>query len=173
MMEESATACVSGDFSQALEKAKEADKKEKALCKQRERYGLVDQINLDLTYAVCFNLANCYHQNGMKKEALREYSAIVKNKQYPQAGRLRANMGNIYYEQREYPEAIKNYRMALDQVPNTGKEVRFKIIRNIGTAFVRMGQFQDAIGQYDTIMQGNPDHQTGFNLVLCYYALED
>ncbi|CAN0528285.1 unnamed protein product, partial [Ectocarpus sp. 8 AP-2014] len=95
-------------------------------------------INLDLTYAVCFNLANCYHQNGMKKEALREYGAIVKNKQYPQAGRLRANMGNIYYEQREYPEAIKNYRMALDQVPNTGKEVRFKIIRNIGTAFVRM-----------------------------------
>lgn len=33
--------------------------------------------------------------------------------------------------------------------------------------------WQDAIGQYDTIMQGNPDHQTGFNLVLCYYALED
>lgn len=28
------------------------------------------------------------------------------------------------------------------KVPNTGKEVRFKIIRNIGTAFVRMGQFQ-------------------------------
>lgn len=32
-------------------------------------------------------------------QALREYSAIVKNKQYPQAGRLRANIGNIYYEQ--------------------------------------------------------------------------
>lgn len=31
---------------------------------------------------------------------------------------------------------------AVLQVPNTGKEVRFKIIRNIGTAFVRMGQFQ-------------------------------
>ncbi|CAM9141027.1 unnamed protein product, partial [Sphacelaria rigidula] len=173
MMEDSAASCVEGNFTQALEKAKEADKKEKALCKLRERHGLIDQINLDLTYAVCFNLANCYHQNGMRKEALREYGAIVKNKQYPQAGRLRANIGNIYYEQREYPEAIKNYRMALDQVPNTGKEVRFKIIRNIGTAFVRMGQFQDAIGQYDLIMQGNPDHQTGFNLVLCYYALED
>lgn len=46
------------------------DKKEKALCKLRERHGLVDQINLDLTYAVCFNLANCYHQNGMKKEVM-------------------------------------------------------------------------------------------------------
>ncbi|CAM9133796.1 unnamed protein product [Discosporangium mesarthrocarpum] len=173
LIEESAAAGVDSDFALALEKAKEADKKEKALCKHRERHGLVDQINLELTYAVCFNLANCYHQNGMKKEALREYGAIVKNKQHPQAGRLRANMGNVYYEQREYPEAIKNYRMALDQVPNSGKEVRFKIIRNIGTAFVRMGQFQDAIGQYDTIMQGSPDHQTGFNLVLCYYALED
>lgn len=32
-------------------------------------------------------------------QALREFGAIVKNKQYPQAGRLRANMGNIYYEQ--------------------------------------------------------------------------
>lgn len=28
------------------------------------------------------------------------------------------------------------------KVPNTSKEVRFKIIRNIGAAFVRMGQFQ-------------------------------
>lgn len=44
------------------------DRKEKLLCKLRERHGLIDQINLDLTYAVCFNLANCYHQNGMRKE---------------------------------------------------------------------------------------------------------
>lgn len=35
----------------------------------------------------------------MREQALREYGAIVKNKQYPQAGRLRANMGNIFYEQ--------------------------------------------------------------------------
>ena len=53
--------------------------------------------------------------------------------------------GNIYYQQRKYPAAIKMYRMALDQIPNTGKETRFKIMRNIGNAFVRLGQFQDAI----------------------------
>lgn len=34
----------------------------------RERHGLTDHINLDLTYAVCFNLAYCYHQNDMRKE---------------------------------------------------------------------------------------------------------
>ena len=65
------------------------------------------------------------------------------------------------------------YRMALDQIPNTGKEIRFKIFRNIGNAFVRLGQFQDAIQSYETIMGGSPDFQTGFNLILCYYALGD
>jgi len=93
------------------------------------------------------------------------------------------------------------YRMALDQIPNTGKEIRFKIFRNIGNAFVRLGQFQvrdvlrrarvhmqqcervfichpqraaqDAIPSYETIMGGNPDFQTGFNLILCYVALGD
>jgi hypothetical protein len=54
-----------------------------------------------------------------------------------------------------------------------GKEIRFKIFRNIGTAFVRMGQYHDAIGAYETVMQGSADALTGFNLVLCYYALED
>lgn len=46
----------------------------------------------------------------------------------------------------------------------------YKIMRNIGNAFVRLGQFQDAIASFEQIMDGSPDLQTGFNLVLCYYA---
>mmetsp|Transcript_16116 Transcript_16116/g.49261 ORF Transcript_16116/g.49261 Transcript_16116/m.49261 type:complete len:546 (+) Transcript_16116:426-2063(+) len=65
------------------------------------------------------------------------------------------------------------YRMALDQIPNTGKELRFKIFRNIGNAFIRLGQYQDAIQSYETIMSGVPDFQTAFNLILCYFALGD
>jgi intraflagellar transport protein 88 len=45
----------------ALEKAKEAGKKERGLCRHREKNGLADQLNFDLTYAVCFNLAHQYH----------------------------------------------------------------------------------------------------------------
>jgi tetratricopeptide (TPR) repeat protein len=75
------------------------------------------QINFDLTYSVCFNLANSYYLLKMHDEALNTYNLIVKNKQYPQSGRLRVNMGNIYYEQKKYPMAVKMYRMALDQVP--------------------------------------------------------
>ena len=112
------------------------------------------------------NLANQYHANKQYPEALNTYSLIVKNKQYAQAGRLRVNMGNIYYEQKKYPMAIKMYRMALDQIPNTTKELRFKIMRNIGHASFRMGAFQDAIQSYEEIMDGNPDFQAGFDLLL-------
>jgi len=170
LIEESATLSLQKQYQPALEKAKEAGKLERLLCKKREDNGLADQINIDLTYSVCFNLANQYHVCGMYTEALNTYTLIVKNKQYAQSGRLRVNMGNIYYEQKKYSAAIKMYRMALDQIPNTGREVRYKIMRNIGNAFVRLGQFQDAIASFEQIMEGSPDLQTGFNLVLCYYA---
>eukprot|EP00968_Pinguiococcus_pyrenoidosus_P027273 scaffold7363_cov263-Pinguiococcus_pyrenoidosus.AAC.6 len=65
------------------------------------------------------------------------------------------------------------YRKALDQIPQTGKELRFKIFRNIGNAFIRLGQYQDAIQSYETIMAEMPDFQTAFNLILCYFALGD
>ena len=101
LVEASATAAFKGDHDLALEKAKDAGKRERALCKHREANGLVDQINIDLTYAVCFNLAHAYHSAKMHDEALHTYSLLVKNKQYPQSGRLRVNMGNIYYEQQK------------------------------------------------------------------------
>ena len=173
LIEASAEMIASKDLRGALEKAKEAGKAERALCKFRESKNLNDQINLDLTYAICFNLANAYYHNKMYEEALNTYQLIVKNKQYPQSGRLRVNMGNIHYEQRKYPQAIKMYRMALDQIPATGKELRWRIFRNIGNAFVKMGQFQDAIESYDTVMANSPDIQTAFNLLLCLYARGD
>jgi len=83
-------------------------------------------------------------------------------------------MGNIYYEQKKYPQAIKMYRMALDQIPTTGKELRFRILRNIGNSFVKLGQFQDATESYELVMQnGSPDILTSFNLLLCLYARGD
>ena len=54
------------------------------------------------------------------------------------------------------------YRMALDQIPNTSKEMRYKIMRNIGTAFVKMGQFQEAIQSYEAILESKNDMPIGF-----------
>ncbi|KAF1327900.1 Intraflagellar transport protein 88, partial [Globisporangium splendens] len=81
------------------------------------------------------------------------------------------NIGNIYFEQQQYPTAIRMYRMALDQIPNTSKEIRYKIKRNIGTVQIKLGHYQDAAATFEDIMEGNADFQSGFNLIICYYAI--
>ncbi|KAF6772475.1 Intraflagellar transport protein 88 [Paragonimus kellicotti] len=63
--------------------------------------------------------------------------------------------------------------MGLDQLPNTHKLMRIKIMQNIGLAFVKLGQFSDAITSFEHIMQEEPDAKTGFNLILCYFMTGD
>lgn len=126
----------------ALEKAKEVTNKEKNLRKQREAGNTADLINVELSFAVALNHALCLEASGMFQEALTKYNEIIKGKQYSFAGRIRVNMGNIYYHQQKYTAAIKMYKMALDILPNTSKEMRFKITRNIGHSYVKLGQYQ-------------------------------
>ncbi|KAL8578100.1 Intraflagellar transport protein 88 [Nucella lapillus] len=173
LIEESCLANSRGEFPLALEKAKEAGRKERILVKQREQTNLVEQVNLDLTFSVLFNLANQYAANEMFAEALNSYQVIVKNRMFSNAGRLKVNMGNIYFRQKNYPKAVKMYRMALDQLPNHFKELRTKIMQNIGLVFVKMGQYSDAITSFEHIMSESPNFKTGFNLLLCYFALGD
>lgn len=58
LLETSADAAARGDVVMSLERAKEAGRRERALVKHRETNGIAEGINADLTYAVCFNLAN-------------------------------------------------------------------------------------------------------------------
>nr|XP_057939068.1 intraflagellar transport protein 88 homolog isoform X3 [Doryrhamphus excisus] len=173
LITESCMAQSMGNSQLALEKAKEAERKERALVRQREQSGNVEQINIDLTYAILLNLANQYENNEMYPEALSSYQLIVKNKMFPNAGRLRVNMANIFVKQKNYPKAIKFYRMALDHISDDYKEMRIKIMQNIGTVFVLLGQYSDAITSFEHIMSKSPNIRTGYNLVLCYYATRD
>lgn len=50
---------------------------------------------------------------------------------------------------------------------------RKKINQNIGIAFVKLGQYNDAATAFRTIMSEEPNFRTGFNLILCNYALGD
>lgn len=174
LVEESCLLQHEGKLQQSLEKAKDAAKKERTLHKQRESVpALQESANLDLTYNVLFNLANVYHANKMYTEALNTYSVIVKNKAFNQSGRLRVNMGNVYFEQKNYGQAIKMYRMALDQIPNTNRDMRMKILLNMGSAFIKLAQYPDAITSFESIMETSPDFSAGFNLLVCYFALGD
>lgn len=124
LVDESALTSYKGQFAEALEKAKEAVSKEKNLKKQKELQNLAESINIDLTYICLFNLAVQYQNSGLHQEALAKYNEIIKCKQFQQAGRLRVNMGNIYFQQQKYSIAIKMYRMALDIIPTTSKDMR-------------------------------------------------
>ncbi|XP_077437105.1 intraflagellar transport protein 88 homolog isoform X2 [Vanacampus margaritifer] len=173
LITESCMAQSTGNSELALEKAKEAERKERVLVKQREQSGNAEQINIDLTYAVLLNLANQYENNEMYPEALSSYQVIVKNKMFTNAGRLKVNMANIWVKQKNYPKAIKYYRMALDHISDDYKEMRIKIMQNIGTVFVLLGQYSDAVASFEHIMSKSGNVRTGYNLILCYYAIRD
>lgn len=53
------------------------------------------------------------------------------------------------------------------------KDLRIKILKNIGTAFVKMGQFADAITSFEYIMAEKCDIQAALHLILCHYMLGD
>ncbi|XP_062370639.1 intraflagellar transport protein 88 homolog isoform X4 [Cinclus cinclus] len=142
LVEESCVANSCGDFKLALDKAKEAGRQERELLRQREQIAPPESINLDLTYTVLLNLASQYVANEMYAEALTTYQVIVKNKMFSNGGILKVNMGNIYLKQRNYSKAIKFYRMALDQITSSHKQMRIKIMENIGVAFIKTGQYQ-------------------------------
>ncbi|XP_033615829.1 intraflagellar transport protein 88 homolog isoform X2 [Fukomys damarensis] len=173
LVEESCIANSCGDLKLALEKAKDAGRKERVLVRQREQVTTPENINLDLTYSVLFNLASQYSANEMYAEALNTYQVIVKNKMFSNSGRLKVNMGNIYLKQRNYSKAIKFYRMALDQIPSVHKEMRIKIMQNIGVTFIKTGQYSDAINSFEHIMSMAPNLKAGFNLILSYFAIGD
>ncbi|XP_018410189.1 PREDICTED: intraflagellar transport protein 88 homolog [Nanorana parkeri] len=173
LIEESCIANSNGDLKTALDKAKEAGRKERVLVRQREQILSSENINLDLTYSVLLNLATQYSANELYAEALNTYQVIVKNKMFSHAGRLKVNMANIYLKQKNYSKAIKYYRMALDQIPGAHKEMRIKIMQNIGVTFIKTGQYTDAITSFEHIMSESPNLKAGYNLILCCFAIGD
>ncbi|XP_055101255.1 intraflagellar transport protein 88 homolog isoform X5 [Symphalangus syndactylus] len=173
LVEESCVANSCGDLKLALEKAKHAGRKERVLVRQREQVTTPENINLDLTYSVLFNLASQYSVNEMYAEALNTYQVMLKNNMFSNAGILKMNMGNIYLKQRNYSKAIKFYRMALDRVPSVNKQMRIKIMQNIGVTFIQAGQYSDAVNSYEHIMSMAPNLKAGYNLIICYFAVGD
>jgi len=138
----------------------------------------------------------------MYDEAIRAYKILIeKNKKGEVAGgkkgaastirpelvdthiyRVRVNLGNLYMEQGAFNKAVINYNIALDNTP-PNPITRMRIERNIGIALVRMaqldeaelrkGKYGDAIEKFERIMATAPNFPTGFNLLLCYFALGD
>jgi len=80
-------------------------------------------------------------------------------------------MGNIYFENKKYDQAIRMYNMALDSTTAQNKEMKMKIKRNVALVLVKQKRFGKAIEVYEDIMSDSPDFDVGFNLIVCLYAL--
>jgi len=50
---------------------------------------------------------------------------LTKNKTFQSAPRLKTNMGNIAFQQKQYLKAIKHYRMALDQIKIENQDLKY------------------------------------------------
>lgn len=184
LLEETAMLCEQRKFQEAQIKAKEAIILDRQLSKLREEDN-PETVNQDLSFATQLNQACVFEQAEMFPEALHAYHQIIKHKISERAGRVRVNMGNIYFQQKQYLQAVKMYRMALDQTPNTHLELRNHMLKNIAHSFVQMGQYADAVSSYEHVLDNRPvrelggverkvasrDFPTAFNLELCYFAL--
>lgn len=60
----------------------DAKKRERALSKYREANNMGDQVNVDLTYAVDFNLAVCFHANKDYQEAMDHFTGGLYSMQH-------------------------------------------------------------------------------------------
>uniref|UniRef100_A0A915HDD0 Tetratricopeptide repeat protein n=1 Tax=Romanomermis culicivorax TaxID=13658 RepID=A0A915HDD0_ROMCU len=87
--------------------------------------------------------------------------------------KLRVNIGNIYFVKKEYEEALKSYRKALDQVTHMQKETRIKIMNNIGLVFVKMNKYDEALSSFENCMEEKPDFKPAMNMVICANILDD
>jgi intraflagellar transport protein 88 len=69
--------------------------------------------------------------------------------------------------------AIKMYKMALDMTPSKYESIKYKILKNIGNAYVKKKDFTEAIQSYEDIMNRFPDFDIAYNLILCLYTISD
>ncbi|VDN27636.1 unnamed protein product, partial [Gongylonema pulchrum] len=163
LLKESIFAWEKGQMKQALEKAKEA---------------VIYLVGRPGEHGHCYVSELQYMANNLLTEALNTYQVIVKNKMFANSSRLKVNIANIYFKQKDYKKAIKYYRMALDQVPNFQKSKRhlrypIKIMNNIGVAFIKCGEYDEAASTFEHCMEEKGDYNMALNLILTAYCLND
>jgi intraflagellar transport protein 88 len=99
-----------------------------------------DNAHSDLQFAVQVCVAHCSHMAGLDQEALNIYNSIVRDSEYHLPGRLRVNIGNIYFQNKQWTDAIKQYRMALDQLPNERQVCEKLCCSTLATSCLRFRQ---------------------------------
>ena len=73
------------------------------------------------------------------------------------------NLGDAYYKQGRYDEAIQSFKNSLQFTEN--KENQSKVYHNIGNSLLKQQKYQESIGAYKSALKQNPDDlETKYNL---------
>jgi tetratricopeptide (TPR) repeat protein len=73
------------------------------------------------------------------------------------------NLGDAYYKQNRYDEAIQSYKNSLQFTED--KENQSKVYHNIGNSLLKQQKYQESIGAYKNALKQNPDDlDTKYNL---------
>ncbi|MBK7498349.1 MAG: tetratricopeptide repeat protein [Ignavibacteriales bacterium] len=86
----------------------------------------------------------------------------------PKSFEANYNLGNTYYKQEKYDDAIKSYQSAFENAKDN--ESRAKIFHNVGNSLLKSNKIEQSVEAYKTALKYNPnDQDTKYNLS---YALE-
>lgn len=99
------------------EKALEAQARADALQQLMDAHDWHDNAAADLRHAVRICVASSAQAAGLDQEALGIFRALAADASVQMPSRAHVNLGNLCAGRGAWVDAIKQYRMALDQIP--------------------------------------------------------
>lgn len=73
------------------------------------------------------------------------------------------NLGDAYYKQGRYDEAIQSYKNSLQFTED--KDYQSRVYHNIGNSLLKQQKYQESVGAYKNSLKQNPDDlETKYNL---------
>ncbi|KAI3386400.1 hypothetical protein SNEBB_008277 [Seison nebaliae] len=166
---------------EALDKAKQASKKEKLIQKKREELKFSDTNN-ELSRFININLANQYCNSEMYDEGISVYRKFTAPEDQNFRPLHLINEGNIYFQKKDFQKATKCFNKAVNFMGADEKLSRTKIQYNIAVCFIRMKRFNDAINRLEALLKdcailkelcSSTLFSAAFNLLLCYHLMDD
>ncbi|CAL5975010.1 Intraflagellar_transport protein 88 [Hexamita inflata] len=183
--------CEDRQYSVSIARLQEAMNVETKLRRHHFANNTQQMINPDWQIVIKTHLCRVFTIAGQLDTALLNYEKLVKQVEKQQAAELRMFMGDIHIMKKNYINAVREYRKALDLAPPEYFRLRQKISRQLALASTHVDKWQEAI---DTIeenlitsvaLMNSRNQETDkqniyalvtkfepiFTLLICYYAM--
>ncbi|KAH0788432.1 TPR Domain containing protein [Histomonas meleagridis] len=171
LIQQSAEMISKGDKQDALLKAKEAKEESKTMQEFINTNTLDDPESKTYHHTALLTLADCYKSSSMYDDAIHVYQKLLKDRQFTQMYMVYLEIGNIYYAQKKYQDAVKNYEMGINHIHQDNTKLIARFHHSCGLAHIELRDYNKALSEFEAAMKQEPTIKTGYNLVLCHSIL--